>query len=216
MSASHLEQSNTSHVNSSQASQPGMSQTFYSVDQRGQKKKFSTISHEQEGTYKNQINTMAQNSRVQKRIRINELPISPRHKGLSYVNKSNSNNSGLRILKNKSGQKIYMNTIQHHHLQQNSQKKASAVVAAGGSADGRSQHQVYQNNDGTPFQNLKVYRQQESRSLENNERMFENRSDIILSDKPQLQSDQQQQSSTGCDFTQSRSLKNQRPLKKMK
>jgi hypothetical protein len=58
MSASHLEQSNTSHANSSQASHPAMNQTFHSVDQRGQKK-FSTISHEQDGaTYKNQINTM--------------------------------------------------------------------------------------------------------------------------------------------------------------
>lgn len=137
MSASHLEQSNTSH-----ASNPGMNQTFHSVDQRGQKKKFSTISHEQEGmlgVQKNQINTMGQNSRVQKKIRINELPVSPRHKGLPHVS---SGNGGLRLVKNRSGQKIYLNTIQHHQAQV-AQKKAEAI--AGSADDGQSQHQVYEN-----------------------------------------------------------------------
>lgn len=158
MSASHLEQSNTSHVNSSHASHPAMNQTFHSVDQRGQKKKFSTISHDQDGTYKKQINIMGQNTRVQKKIRINELPVSPRHKGLPHVN------SGLRMMKNKSGQKIYLNTIQHHQAQM-TQKKMEMM---GGSADDGSSHQVYENNEGQSLQNLKIYRQQESRSLENN------------------------------------------------
>lgn len=112
MSASHLEQSNTSNINSSQASNHGpVNQNFYSVDQRKQKKKFSTISHDQEAQPKNQINTMGQNSRVQKKIRINELPTSPRNKGLPQVN------GGLRMVKNKNGQQIYHNTLQNHQAQ---------------------------------------------------------------------------------------------------
>lgn len=80
----------------------------------------------------------------------------------------------------------------------------------GGSADDGSSHQVYEHNEGQPFQNLKVYRQQESRSLENNERSTE----IILSDQPMAPSDQQNPSSTGCEFTNSRGLQNQKAQNK--
>lgn len=81
------------------------------------------------------------------------------------------------------------------------QKKVETV--AGSVDDGQSQQQVYENpKEGQSPQNLKLYRQQESRSLENNERPLE----IILSEKPQLPSEQQNPSSTSCDLTNSRVL----------